>query len=464
MLTNRKSLQYFRLLLDLIIIELSFFVAAILAQSFQILMSHTHMFILWAILNFLWYFVSNVINFYDDYSSKYFVYQFTGILKNVAVQILTTVLYVFFVKELLFTRNFIILYTAFLLILISARVQVYGFVIRKIRGKKKNLRNVLIVGAGETGKVFQQMLQEHTDFGYNIIGFIDNTNKGEEILGKVNDIEKIILEKNIEAVVIALSFSESFQLEEIINTCSKNGIRAYIIPDYFSTASKKFQVSMIGDFPVITVRDEPLSEIHWRFVKRTIDLIFSFVMTMLILSWLTPLLFIINKVASGGSTFFSQDRIGTNNTVFRCYKYRTMVMSNNKSEEYQPSFVGDPRITPIGKFLRKTNLDEIPQFVNILKGEMSLVGPRPHALAYDNLYKDFINEIKIRSWVKPGLTGWAQVHGLRGDLTDVEENKKRIAKRIEYDLWYIENWSIWLDIQIILLTIWQMIKGEAKGI
>ncbi len=464
MLTNRKSLQYLRLFLDLIIIELSFFAAAILAQSFQILMSHTHMFILLAILNFLWYFVSNVISFYDDFSTKYFVYQFTGIVKNVAVQVLITVLFVFFVKELLFTRNFIILYTIFLLILISIRVQVFGFLIRKIRGKKENLRNVLIVGAGETGRVFQQMLHEHTDFGYNPVGFIDNHDNSEEVLGKTNDIERLILEKDIEAVVIALSFSESYQLEEIIGICSKNGIRTYIIPDYFSVTSKKFQISMIGNFPVVTVRDEPLSELHWRFVKRTVDLIFSFVMTALILSWLTPLLFIINKITAGGPTFFVQDRIGANNTVFRCYKYRTMIMNSNKSEEYRPSFVGDPRITPIGKFLRKINLDEIPQFVNILKGEMSLVGPRPHALAYDNLYKDFINEIKIRSWVKPGLTGWAQVHGLRGDLADAEENKKRITKRIEYDLWYIENWSIWLDIQIILLTIWQMIKGEAKGV
>ena len=125
---------------------------------------------------------------------------------------------------------------------------------------------------------------------------------------------------------------------------------------------------------------------------------------------------------------------------------------------------GIPELLRIGRFLRKSNIDELPQFINILKGEMSVVGPRPHPLPYNEIYKQVVDEIKIRSWVKPGLTGWAQVHGYRGDVIDEEENKRRIMKRIEYDLWYIENWSIWLDIQIILLTVWQMIKGETKAV
>ena len=187
MLTNRKSIYYLRLFFDLIILNLSFIVSAILAQSFQILIHKPHMFVLLAVLNFLWYFVSNVINFYEDYSTRYFIYQFTAILKNVVIQVLTTVLFVFFAKELLFTRNFIIFYAAFLIVFISARVQIIRYLLKKIRGREKNLRNVLIVGAGDTGRNFQQMLQEHNDFGYNTIGFVDDYSIGENILGTIED-------------------------------------------------------------------------------------------------------------------------------------------------------------------------------------------------------------------------------------------------------------------------------------
>lgn len=464
MLTNRKSIYYLRLFLDLIILNSSFVVSAILAQSFQILIHKPHMFILLAGLNFLWYFVSNVINFYDDYSTKYFIYRFTNIVKIVFVQVLTTVLFVFFVKELLFTRNFIILYAVFLIFFISLRVQIVKYLLIKIRGREKKLRNVLIIGAGETGRNFQKMLQEHSDLGYNTIGFIDNKKEGENILGKIKEIENIITERNVEVVVIALPFSESYNLDEIIVICSRLAVRTHIIPDYFSVASKKFQVNVIGDFPIITVRNEPLAEAHWQFIKRIIDIAFSLFIFIFVLSWLFPLISLLNKISGNGSTLFVQDRLGVKDQIFQCYKFRTMYIKSENKDTYQPTYEGDPRVTKIGRFLRKSNIDELPQFINILKGEMSVVGPRPHPLPYNEFYKQIVDEIKIRSWVKPGLTGWAQVHGYRGDVVDEEENKKRIMKRIEYDLWYIENWSIWLDIQIILLTVWQMIKGETKAV
>ena len=464
MLTNKKSIYYLRLFLDLIILNISFVAAAILAQSLQILLHKTHMFVLLAGLNFLWYFISNVINFYEDYSTKYFIYQFTGIIKSVVIQVLATVFFVFFVKELLFTRNFIILYAAFLLIFVSLRVQIIRYLLIKIRGKKKNLRNVLIVGAGDTGRSFQQMLQEHNDFGYNTVGFIDNNKKDENVIGTLSDLDQIIADENIEVVVIALSFNESALLNEIISICNKHAVRVHIIPDYFSVTSKKFQLNIIGDFPIITVRSEPLAEAHWQFIKRIFDIIISAMVFIFIFSWLFPLIFLLNKIYGSGSTLFVQERVGTNAKIFKCYKFRTMHKNERNKNSYQPVYEGDPRVTKVGRILRKSNMDEIPQFINILKGEMSFVGPRPHPVPYNDFYKQVVDEIKIRSWVKPGLTGWAQVHGLRGDVIDEEENKKRIMKRIEYDLWYIENWSIWLDIQIILLTVWQMIKGETKAV
>ncbi|MGE5862040.1 MAG: sugar transferase, partial [Ignavibacteria bacterium] len=158
-------------------------------------------------------------------------------------------------------------------------------------------------------------------------------------------------------------------------------------------------------------------------------------------------------------------RVGVKNKKFKCYKFRTLhIDKNEKDRTFKPVTENDPRVTGIGRFLRRSNFDELPQFFNVLRGEMSIVGPRPYPLSYENKYSIIVDEIRLRHNIKPGITGWAQIHGLRGDVADEAENTKRIAVRIEYDLWYIENWSFWLDLQIILLTVWQMLRGKTRGI
>ena len=464
MIAGRKSTYYLRLFLDLIILNISFIVSAILAQSLRILLERNHMFILMMGLNFEWYFVSNVIEFYEDFNTRNFSYQFIKIIRNVIVQALTAVLFIFVVKEDLFTRNFIILYSLMLTVLVSARTQFVKHTLAKVRAREKNIRNVLIIGAGELGKNFFNMINSHNDFGYNFIGFLDDNSLDGETLGKIDDLDKILPENKVEEVVIALPIYASNQLDGIIKVCNRHAVRVHIIPDYFKFLSKKFEVTMMGNFPIITVRSEPLAEFHWRFVKRSLDITFSALAMIIILSWLYPLLFILNRFSSPGPVFFVQDRVGAGDKIFKCYKFRTMHTGNKSINKYQPTVNADPRVTKIGKFLRKSNIDELPQFINVLKGEMSVVGPRPHPIAFNEIYKEMVDEIKIRSWVKPGITGWAQIHGMRGDVPEYEENKKRTIKRIQFDLWYIENWSIWLDIQIILTTVWQMVKGDTKGI
>jgi len=465
-MVNKKSTFYLRLFSDLLLLNFSFIVSAILAQSLEILLSREYMFALMMALNFIWYFFSNVINFYEDFTVRNFSYQFIKLVRNTIVQALSAVLFIFIVKENLFTRNFIILYSIFLIGLVSLRIQFLKYFLRKIRGSEKNIKNVLIVGAGEVGKNFYKMISAHDDFGFNFVGFLDDgkSELNPEIIGKIGELDKTLLEKDIDEVIIALPIYASNQLDEIIRTCNKHAVRANIIPDYFQFVSKKFQITMIGNFPVITVRNEPLGEFHWRFVKRTFDIVFSTLAIIFILSWLSPLLIILNKIFSPGRLLFIQDRIGVNNKNFRCYKFRTMRVDNNTANKYQPAVEDDPRITMIGKFLRRSNIDELPQFINVFKGEMSIVGPRPHPIAFNKIYEEMVEEIKIRGWVKPGITGWAQVHGFRGDVEDYDENKKRTISRIEFDLWYIENWSFWLDIQIILMTVWQMITGNTKAI
>ncbi len=464
MIANRKSIYYLRLFLDLALLNISFVIAAALAQPFEILLSRTYMLVLLMALNFLWYFTSTVVSFYEDFGSRLYSFQFTNIVKIVIIQAMASVVFIFILKEDLFTRNFILYYTFLLIIIISLRIEILKIIIYKRRGREQNNKNLIVIGSGEVGQTFSNMIRSNIELGYNFLGFVDNENKSEQnFLGKINELDFILQNKSIDEVVIALPFYASNLLDDILKICNKHAVRVNIIPDYIRFLSKKFRINMIGNLPIISVRDEPLAETHWRFIKRSFDILVSIIVSLLILSWLFPILAVIIKLTSSGSVFFIQKRIGVNDKIFKCYKFRTM-KHENENEKFQPVTEDDPRITKFGRFLRRSNFDELPQFINVLKGEMSIVGPRPHTEVFNNLYKEMVNELKMRSWVKPGITGWAQIHGYRGDVTDIEENKRRTQKRIDYDIWYIENWTFGLDIQIILLTIWQMIKRDTKGI
>ena len=321
MISNNKSTYYLRLFLDLAIINISFLISAVLSQSLQILIDKTYMFALMAGLNFVWYFVSNVIEFYDDFNTRNFSFQFLKIIRNVIVQILVAILFLFLVKENLFLRNFITLYMLFLIVLVSIRTQVVKYFITRIRGNKKNVRNLLIIGAGDLAKNFNDLISDRYDFGFNLIGFLNDESEpdsGLNILGGIDKLDSIIAGRNIEEVVIALSIYAAHQLDDIIKVCNKHAVRVHIIPDYLRYVSKKFQVSMIANFPIITVRSEPLAEAHWRFVKRTFDIIFSFFAIILILSWLYPLLFILNRIFSPGPVSFRQDRVGAKDKIYSC--------------------------------------------------------------------------------------------------------------------------------------------------
>ena len=468
MIANQRSNYYFRLFLDLLLLNIIFTASAILAQSFQTLMARNHMFILLAALNFLWYFTSNVNGFYEDNNLRSFSFQFNNILKNTFVQIIAAILFIFIAKEDLFTRNFILIYAFVLIFFISIRIQLLKMLIGKLSLRENKIQNIVIVGSGEVARNFYNSTIKKQSFSYKFAGYLDDVTAEPTrtaLIGKIDDLEKVILSKNINEVIVALPIQEFARLDQIIKVCNRHAVRVHIIPDYFRFISKKFRITMFENFPIITIRDEPLAEAHWRFTKRLIDILFSLFIIILFLSWLIPLIVIFSKIFSRGTVFFVQKSIGMKNKAFNFYKFRTLITSaNSENQSFSPVIAGDSRITKIGSILRRTNLDELPQFFNILKGDMSIVGPRPHFLPYNEVYSEIVDEIKLRSRVRPGLTGWAQVHGLRGDSTDPVENERRTRKRIEYDIWYIENWSIWLDIQIIILTIWQMIKGETRAV
>lgn len=465
MIVNKKSLHNLKVIADLALLNVTFFVAAILAQSLETLFEKNFLFILLLIQNFLWYFSSRTIRFYDEFGNRYFSYQAVNLLKLIFLQILASILFIFIAKENLFTRNFILFYSVLLTIFVSIRFLLFRQMLKALRSKGKNVRDIIIIGAGEVGLSFYDMITNNPDMGYNLLGFVDDnitTNGKIKILGATGELQFVFDQNRVEEAIIALPNYAYESIDKIIKICNHNAVSVHIIPDYFKFISKKFQVSMIGSFPIISVRNEPLDEIQWRLTKRIFDLLVSIAIIVLVTSWLFPFIMIIQKLASKGPVFFIQKRIGRDNKEFSCFKFRTMFI-NPDMNKFKPTTKDDPRVTKFGRFLRKSNLDELPQIFNVLLGDMSIVGPRPHPLAYNSQYTEFIDDIKIRHTVKPGITGWAQVHGLRGDVPDENENRKLIRKRIDYDIWYIENWSFWLDIQIILLTMWRMLKADTKG-
>lgn len=463
MIVNKRTIKIARLLSDLILLNLVFILSAVLAQSWEILLQRNYMFILLALLNLVWYFYSNLTGFYNDFFTRRFSTQFFNIIKSSVVQVLITIAFIFFVKEDLFTRNFIIYLGVFLTIAISIRTVIFKKSLKHLHKKGISVRNLIIIGAGETGKNFKETICDVPEFGYRFIGFVDDETTDEYYLGKISELDKILKSYQVDDVVIALPEEETSLLDEVIRICNINAVKVHLIPDYFRFLSNRFQVNSIGSFPVITARDEPLEEASRRFLKRSFDIVFSLFVIIFIFSWLFPLIALLIKLNSKGPVFYLQERVGVRDQKFRCYKFRTM-RTDMQKVEFRPVTEDDPRVTPIGKFLRKSNIDELPQFFNVLKGEMSVVGPRPHPIPFHNKYSEYFEAIKLRHNVKPGITGWAQVHGYRGDVPDEEENRKRTLQRIKYDLWYIENWSFKLDLQIIMMTVWQMITGKTNAV
>jgi putative colanic acid biosysnthesis UDP-glucose lipid carrier transferase len=463
MITRQRSLIATSLLIDFLIIAGTFLAAALLAQPASLLATHRYMFALPLILFIVWYFSTSNSGYYESIGNRFLAASAFSLLKLVVIQSAVIVLFVFFVKETLFTRNFLLFYALLLYVISVIKAIITRKVLKHRKRSGKTLRNLLVVGSGETAIEFIRTAQKNASLGYSYIGLVsEHPVEVPEYAGTYMDFEELIEQKAVEDVFIAMEQTEISRIQEIIRICNKFALHTYIIPDYLQYLSAKFTITSVDKFPVLSLRREPLEELHWRILKRTFDLSVALVVCITIVPWLFTIIALLQKILSPGPVFYIQSRVGKGHKYFRCYKFRSM--SFEKVDiQYKPTSQDDVRITKFGRFLRKSNLDELPQIFNVLLGHMSIVGPRPHAVVYDEMYENFIEEIRLRNLVKPGITGWAQIHGLRGDVKDLEENKKRIQKRIELDIWYIENWSLNLDIQILFITILQMITGDTKG-
>jgi len=462
---NKKSFTYFNYLTDSFLITAVYiFVVLILDHRLEV---NIHINIMFGV-NLLWIYFANRFGIYEDYRSRPFTTQLVSLLKTNFVLVIFLFVVFFVLKGEGFNRKHLVYFSLIFTLLIGCKYYLLKKILKILRKHGKNQRHILLIGAGDLGLSFIHSVESNLELGYKIVGVLDDDQERQKevtnYLGDIERLEPVLNKLAIDDVVIALPNYAMDKLIKIVRLNNKYGKRTRILPDYSRFLTSNYQISVFGDYPVITIRKEPLEEVFARLIKRLFDVVFSSFVIVFILSWLSIIIWLVNKLYSPGPLLFVQDRIGKDNKSFKCFKFRTMHFNKTANNAgFTPTTKNDDRISKIGKILRKTNIDELPQFINVFNGTMSVVGPRPHAIAFNDKYAEYVEEIRLRHRVKPGITGWAQINGARGDVVDEKENKKRTRKRIELDIWYIEHWSFSLDIQIIFLTVWNMLRGDPNA-
>jgi Undecaprenyl-phosphate glucose phosphotransferase len=335
------------------------------------------------------------------------------------------------------------------------------FIIRKLlqflRSQRYNIKYILVIGTGEIARKFSDIILQNEYLGYEIMGFLDENHSQEDlinglkILGTVGDLEDVLSSNLVDRVIITLSHQNYNHLEWIVETCEKCGVRAEIVPSYYSYMPAKPHLDVIDGMPLLKIRHIPLDNSFNRYLKRCVDILLV-VPAIIILSPLLILVAIMVKLSSPGPVIFKQERLGLDKKSFQMYKFRSMKVQPGENEKYHWTTADDPRKTRFGSFIRKTSIDELPQFFNILKGEMSLIGPRPERPHFVEKFKEQVPKYMVKHHVRPGMTGWAQMNGYRGNTS--------IKKRIEHDIYYVENWSLILDVKIFFKTLINLFRDK----
>lgn len=314
------------------------------------------------------------------------------------------------------------------------------------------MKHVLMVGYSNTAVRYIDKILANPQWGFHIHGILDDHKergtqyRGIPVLGSIENLALILPENKLDEIIITLSINEYQNLEEIVKMCEKSGVHTKFVPDYHDIISSKPYTEDFDGIPVINIRHVPLTNPINAFIKRCIDIVGALV-SLILFSPVMLIVALLIKFSSKGPILYGQVRIGLHNKEFKMYKFRSMEVQSESKEKKAWTTMNDPRVTPIGKFIRKTSIDELPQLFNVLRGNMSLIGPRPERPFFVEKFKEEIPRYMIKHQVRPGMTGWAQINGYRGDTS--------ISKRIEHDLYYIENWSLGLDIKILFLTVFK---------
>lgn len=453
-----KYIRFIHFVGDILLLNFAFVGAYF--YKFKVLdnnLLHGQYFTLALFFNLAWILSSVLGKIYDLNRMMHFDQILKIVFNGVLVHIMLVAAYILLRKANYYSReHFILFYVSFSFMIFLWRL-VMNIALKSYRKSGHNFRNVVIVGLGNASLELANYFTKHPEWGYRFQGFFDNeTDLDRNMLkGSVDDLSQFVLENKIDEIYCSLEDLTKEEVRQIIEFADNNFIRLKILPDYGGFMYRKVNIDFYDNMPVMSFRKMPLDEIANRFIKRTFDIIVSILTIVFILSWLFPIIAFLIKINSPGPVFFRQKRSGKNNSDFWCYKFRSMYV--NKDADKLQATRGDSRITPIGAFIRKTSIDELPQFYNVLMGDMSVVGPRPHMVKHTEEYSQVIEKYMVRHFVKPGITGLAQAKGFRGETSESQMMKNRVR----LDLIYIENWTLWFDIKIILLTIKSAIKADA---
>ena len=326
------------------------------------------------------------------------------------------------------------------------------YILSRLRRKGFNQKHVMLVGFSDASDQFIDACRRNPDWGYHIYGIVDDIAevgegyKGVRVVGRISELEHILAQNTIDEIAITLPLAAYAKLDGIVHVCEKSGVHTKFIPDYNNIIHSKPVTEDMDGLPVINIRNVPLTDPVKATAKRAVDICGALV-GIILFSPIMLVVAILIKLTSPGPIIFKQERVGLHNKPFMMYKFRSMVQQTEADEKKGWTVPGDPRVTRVGRFIRKTSIDEFPQFFNVLAGQMSLIGPRPERTQFVEMFKEEIPRYMIKHQVRPGMTGWAQVNGLRGDTS--------IYERVKYDIWYIENWTMSLDVKILFLTIFK---------
>ena len=454
----------FRLFLDLVLLLLAFFLACKLVLTEEwVLFNKPYGMIL--VLSFLvWYLCARAFHFYTSITLFTYSQELTIFIRLLFTHLLVQVfLLVLVLDDFIPYRGLILLYHGLLLGLIPLHKYLYRVVAAYVRNQYKYVRKILVVGSSDLSPTLYRSGILINNLRYQLVGFVGEPPANvlaSNYLGTVQQMQDILSAHEVDEVFLALPSHQTEEINLVIDSCEQAQVQVNVINDFNRLGSGALKLTSYAGLPVVGLRYFPLDDTENRIFKRGFDIVFSLVVLLLVLSWLTPLLALLIKLSSRGPVFFRQDRWGINNKKIVCYKFRTMCHNGYHAEEpFRQAVRQDDRVTPLGRFLRKTSLDELPQFFNVLAGDMSVVGPRPHPIPLSLESKDVVQHYMMRHLVKPGITGWAQVNGSRGEI----QSSLQMSRRVAFDLWYIENWSFWLDCQIIFQTIVNLIKGDERA-
>ena len=443
-----KFLRPISILSHLLILNVTFYILE--KDSYS---NYTYIFF----INFCWLILSY-------YVGIYYIYRFTKFTKVASLLASHFILYTlaYFAFFGLFNIGVDISHHVISLLIIFTLVVLFNAVfmtaLKFYRLEGGNFRRVVTIGNNKNVRDLEKFFKDQPEFGYRFIGnFSDKNDSKGHYLGNIDDCSEYILKNNIDELYCSTADLNQTGLKKLIHFSENNFKVIKMLPNVKDIYTKNTLLEYYDNIPVIPLRKLPFDSLFNKYFKRLFDIVFSIFIIVFLLSWVIPILFILIKIESKGPLFFKQERSGLNGVSFECYKFRSMKINSYSNK--LTTIKDDVRITKTGKFIRKTSIDELPQFFNVLFGDMTVVGPRPHMINQTEKYSKIVNKYMVRQFVKPGITGLAQVKGYRGEI----EIKKDMEDRVKWDIFYIENWTIFLDIKIIIQTIINTIKGEEKA-